>query len=215
MCAWSNSWEKALLDSEPYLRAFLSIGLWFTLAGLLYQCYRLAEKEIGKVQATSLAVQTLKEELVVLKGCLQDSVDTLSDHVSRTIQATAAGIEHMTVIQKEGIQRLKQELVAGPLAQEVSQVKTSTTDSLQSLRASLLFLEQRYEELQEVLPPPTETKEMADDLKTVKDEMRDIRKVVTLLAPALEKVMAWVKRGHMHHPLGGSTSWALTTEPKW
>jgi septation ring formation regulator EzrA len=213
MRAWSNSWEKAVLESEPYLKTLFSIALWASIAGLLYQCYRLAEEEIGKVQATSVAVQGLQEELIDLKSSLEESVGSLSHHVNRTIEATAAAIEHMTTIQRSGAERLKAELVAGPLAQEMGQVKTSTTESLQSLRARLQFIEQRYQELHEVMPHPATTGEMADNLETVKTELRDIRQVVTVLAPALDKVMLWAKRGEARGVY--DRHWALLSSPSW
>jgi len=222
-----NSLQALLLQSEPYLGPAFCLCMWILILIKTFYHYR----------KMAVRADRLEADLVAFKAQIGESIELLSACMQKTIKAANTAIDDMIVIQDGGLRTLQKELRSGTLALEVREIKASTSESIQALQINYAHLNQRYAEL-----PSTEDvqkdinerlQEWFDDLgekhQTLSTSLHMVQhslgetgdavlamgRSLTLQGEAIEKVMAWAKQGRWQSPLGGSTNWALVSQPKW
>lgn len=185
-CAWMNEWEAFLLKSKTFVDPAFSICVWLIILASAFHLYQ-------DVHAKSAAVQKLQKDVVELKRSLDESVELLGGYIDTTMNATATAIKNMHLMHDTSLNELKTELIAGPLALELTQTKLATTDSLQSLRARILYLEQ--------------------ELEGQANTLNGTKEILKPMAESLDRVMAWGKKGDVRGVY--DAHWVLLSRPDW
>lgn len=232
--AWINAWEAFLLRSDMQIAASFCAGI-LGLALMKAVSFCLSSKALAAAAAAK--TDQLEADLTAFKGQMNESIGQLSTCMQKTVRAANAAIDDIIVIQDGGLQALQKELRTGPLALEVQEIKTSTAESIRALQMNFTHLNQlclkmpSTEDVQEHINEnlqkwyeelKSENERLARSMQKTQasfqqtgDAVMAMGRSVTLQGEAIDAVIAWAKRGRWHNPLGGTTSWALLSEPKW
>jgi len=202
----------------PYIPLF-GACIWTVILFTVHQCCNREptplEKAIAAIADLEESVETLKDRLAVMKVS-QDSTALRTATVLDTLKNTLNDLPTGDNIQE----------VIDAVIDETREANTKVEEGLRKeLKADVAALRVASK------TGALRIAEIKDDLRKMKEECNKLKAsiettdgatlkeaVYTSLraqAERLDSISNWAKNGTMHNPIGGQTSWAIHTQPRW